>query len=168
MCSLLKQRCCPISFPLHSPIHLYGLVPSLCNESRGAVRRSGTQREPCSVPGVFLCLGGDAGSLQDYTCPAVSATRGSGVMTPAGQGHGFHSSDHHLCLFSPAALRDRCKCSSNLDVLAETSPAALHLFIITPLLCLSSSSSSFRLVASRTGFIIPACSFLTAAILLEM
>lgn len=59
------------------------------------------------------------------------------VLTLARQGHGSQWSDHQLCLFSPAALRDRCKCSTNLDTLAQTSPAALHLFITPlPLLCL--------------------------------
>lgn len=61
------------------------------------------------------------------------------------QGHGSKWSDFQLCLFSFTALRDRCKCTTDLDAQAYTSPAASHLFIIP---CLTSPSLSYPLFPS--------------------
>lgn len=112
----------------------------------------------CSV----LCL-----RVEEAVCappaPQCLQPAGSSILTLADRGHGSHWSEHQLCLFSPAALRDRCKCSSNLDTLGEISPAALYLFNAPR----SPSPSPPPLPShppSRTGFIIPACSFFTPAL----
>lgn len=136
---------------------------ALCNCSWGAVRESSAQ---ClvsvgggSLPAVCLC----------YTCPTVSTARGGAASRrwPV-QGHSSQWSDRLLSLFSSAALRDRCKCSSTLDAVTETGPAARHLFITLCSVSLLRLLSLFHPVPSRTGFIIPACSFFTPPVLLEM
>lgn len=123
---------------------------------------------PVHCVGPVQCLvcfvsagGGRSASHLCFTCPKVSRTWRSSISPFPNQGHVSQPFDHQLCLFSPAALRDRCKCSSNLDAPTETSPAALHLFIT-----LRSAShllllALFHLVPSRTSFIILACSFFT-------
>lgn len=119
---------------LHSLIHLYGFISPCWRRyvTRAEELLGSPVRSVCHVLSRKRFVSAGGGSQQDFTCNTASAARGGSSILTLGQGHGFHWSDHHLCLFSPAALRDRCKCSSNFDVLAETSPAALHLFIITP------------------------------------
>lgn len=103
-----------------------------------------------------LCL-----RVEEAVCappaPQCLQPAGGSVLTLADRGHISHWSENQLCLFSPAALRDRCKCSSNLDTLGEISPAALYLFN-TPSLSLSSSSPLFHLIPppGRASLFLPA------------
>lgn len=83
-------------------------------------------------PVCFVSAG--VGGQKAYCAPPAQPWRSS-AFTLDNQGHSAQWFDHQLCLFSPAALRDRCKCSSSLDALTEISTGALHLFI-TP--CLAS------------------------------
>ena len=95
----------------------------------GAVGESIARSRPCSeqVAGCVSWWKQSRAPLAPH-CPQDG---GGSALTPACQGHGSQWSDHQLCLFSPAALRDRCKCSSNLDAL-EASHAAPYLFITLP------------------------------------
>lgn len=85
------------------------------------------------------------------SCPASSAWRGS-ILTLTSQGPSLKRSDHHLCLFSLSTLRDKCKCSSNLD---SHKPGLLLLIYLSPfaLHSLLSSSPSSSLVGLASLFL---------------
>lgn len=111
------------------------------------VWESSTLCYPCSVS-----VGGGSAGCWRSTCPTVSLPGGQQrVSVRPRTKHTSLWSDHQLCLFSPAALRDRCKCSTNPDTLSETSPAALHLFIRP-----SSSSPSLSSPPGRASLFLPA------------
>lgn len=108
---------------------------------------SGSPAHSVNYAGCWVCFlsacGGGQQAVCASTCLTVSTAWRSSSLILASQGHSSQWSDHQLCLFSPAALRDRCKCCPNLDALTDPIPAALHLFLTLalPLLLLSSPSS---------------------------
>lgn len=141
---------------IHTLTEEFHHVQTALRKWRGrAVRESSSRCWPCSVASVFCVCGWreSAGRLYS-TCLTVSSACRTSILTLSKD---TAPTDHQLCLFSPAALRDKCKCSSNLDALWEISSAALYLFI-TPCPASPPPPPPSHL-PSRTSFIIPACSF---------